>query len=324
MMAAAVVALSACASRPPLLPEWVATTAVPVELSDTPFFPQDAYQCGPAALATVLGQAGIEASPDVLADQVYLPARKGSLQVELLAATRRAGRIPYTIDPQPQALFAELAAGRPVLVLQNLGLPGLPAWHYAVVIGIDVSADSIILRSGTERRKLSPARHFLRTWRLAGHWAMVVLRPGELPAGPDRERYLHATALTEPYLTPAARGAAYRAALQVWPDDSTARFGRAFALQAAGDTAGAEHAYRALLDGEPRHVAALNNLAEVLAARGCYGSARETARRALQIARVDAPGLLAAINDTLRGIPQQPDGAACAGGGVNPRSLELR
>ena len=33
---------------------------------------------------------------------------------------------------------------------------------------------------------------------------------------------------------------------------------------------------------------------------------------ALQIAGVDAPGLLDAINATLRDIPQQPDRAACA------------
>ncbi|MCB1785195.1 MAG: PA2778 family cysteine peptidase [Gammaproteobacteria bacterium] len=312
VLLAAAVALSACASRPPLLPEWVAAGAAPVELSDTPFFAQDAYQCGPAALATVLHRTGVDASPDALAEQVYLPGQKGSLQVELLAATRRSGRIPYAIDPRPQSLFAELAAGRPVLVLQNLGFTWMPAWHYAVVIGFDLSSDSFILRSGTERRLLSPARSFLRTWRLAGHWAMVVLRPGELPAGPDRERYLHAAALTEPYLTPAARGAAYQAALQVWPDDATAHFGSAFALHAAGDLADAEHAYRELLDRQPRHVAALNNLAEVLAARGCYGAARKLARRALQIAGVDAPGLLDAINATLRDIPQQPDRAACA------------
>ena len=43
------------------------------------------------ALATVLGAAGIGRTPEQLAPQVYLPQRQGSLQVELLGASRRAG-----------------------------------------------------------------------------------------------------------------------------------------------------------------------------------------------------------------------------------------
>ena len=89
-----------------------------VELSGTPFFPQEEYQCGPAALATVLNVAGVAAAPDDLVDQVYLPKQHGSLQIELLAATRRADRIPYRFEPTLVALRAELDAGRPVLVLQ--------------------------------------------------------------------------------------------------------------------------------------------------------------------------------------------------------------
>jgi hypothetical protein len=42
------------------------------------------------------------------------------LQPELLGATRRHGLIPYVLAPDPSALTAELAARRPVLVLQNV------------------------------------------------------------------------------------------------------------------------------------------------------------------------------------------------------------
>ena len=48
-----------CASTPQTN-ELLATRGGPkhsVELTDVPFFPQMAYQCGPAALATVLGSA---------------------------------------------------------------------------------------------------------------------------------------------------------------------------------------------------------------------------------------------------------------------------
>jgi tetratricopeptide (TPR) repeat protein len=311
VLAAATLLLSACATRPPLLPAVLPPGAPGLELGDTPFHPQDAYQCGPAALATVLQAAGVDMGPAALVDQVYVPDMQGSLQVEMLAATRRAGRIPYLIEPQPRALFAELAAGRPVLVLQNLGLRLLPVWHYAVVIGADSASDTVILRSGTERRRLSPVRFFLRSWELADNWAMVVLRPGDLPVDAERRRYLQATALAEPYLAPPARAEAYRAALRLWPEDATAQFGLAFAHQAAGDMAAAERAYLELIGSAPRHAAAYNNLAGVLAARGCYAAARRAAGRAAEIAAVDAPGLSETIDDTLQRIPTLPDGPAC-------------
>ena len=40
---------------------WPADVPPRIELADTPFFPQDDYQCGPAALATLLGASGIDA-----------------------------------------------------------------------------------------------------------------------------------------------------------------------------------------------------------------------------------------------------------------------
>ena len=105
-IAGVLIALAACASRQPVLPPSTPQDTDPVELSNTAFFPQDEYQCGPAALATVLHSAGVAAQPDALAKQVYLPARRGSLQPELAAATRRAARVPYLIPPNLQALRA--------------------------------------------------------------------------------------------------------------------------------------------------------------------------------------------------------------------------
>jgi hypothetical protein len=102
----------------------------PVELSDTPFFPQKKFQCGPAALATLLQMSDVPVVPAELEKQVYLPKRKGSLQAELLAAVRRYDRLPYVLQDTFTALAAELAAGNPVLVLQNLGFSFSGCWSY--------------------------------------------------------------------------------------------------------------------------------------------------------------------------------------------------
>jgi tetratricopeptide (TPR) repeat protein len=278
-----------------------------IELSDTPFFPQEEYQCGPAALATVLEAAGVAIAPSDLVDQVYLPTKHGSLQVELLAATRRADRIPYLIEPTLFALRAELDADRPVLVLQNLGLGFLPVWHYAVVVGLDPAVDSVILRSGIERRKQSHVIDFLRSWKMAGNWGMVILNPGEMPASTTPRRLMAAVAQAEPMLSIPSRKRAYRTALDRWPGNITARFGYAHALHTAGELTAAENNYRAIINKYPRHAAALNNLAEVVADRGCYAQATAIAQRALAIATEEQRALVGPINDTLHGFPKSRD-----------------
>src|SRR5215212_8494513 len=89
--------LAGCAPLVPqtmgLRTEWPAGVAQRVELTAVPFFPQEDYQCGPAALATVLKHSGVDVTPDPLVSQVFLPARQGSLQLEMLAAARRYGRV---------------------------------------------------------------------------------------------------------------------------------------------------------------------------------------------------------------------------------------
>jgi len=163
-----------------------------VELNSTPFHPQTHYHCGPSALATVLGSSGLDISPERMAREVYLPGRKGTLQLEIIAAVRRHGRIPYQLDGNLQAVLTQLYEELPVLVLLNQGIDVFPAWHYATVIGYQPGTDSVILRSGTDYRLEMPRRRFENDWKKAGYWSLVVLHPGQFPASVDMDRYLDA------------------------------------------------------------------------------------------------------------------------------------
>jgi hypothetical protein len=110
-----------------------AVTVPPIQLTDVPFFPQQAYQCGPAALATLLSWSGRPITPDLLVPEVYVPGRKGSFGVEMVATARRHGRLMYPLSPTMEGVLAALEQGYPVLVLQNNGLSMYPVWHFAVV-----------------------------------------------------------------------------------------------------------------------------------------------------------------------------------------------
>ena len=256
--------LSGCASIPEAVRELDAS-AGRVELEDAPFYPQQRYQCGPAALATVLTMSGTNISLPAIVDKVYLPEKSGSLQVELMAATRTSGRLPYVIDGTLSAVWNELAAGRAVLVLQNLGVAAIPRWHYAVVVGIDPQQREVILRSGTDRRRITATKTFLRTWRRGDYWAVVVLRPGEMPANVDQGRYFETIAALEQAGELDEAAVAWQTALRVWPGSSAALFGLGNVRFASGQFAEAEEFYRRLLARDDRLLVARNNLALALA-----------------------------------------------------------
>lgn len=296
--------LGGCASQA-VLPAYLADgRPQAVELSATPFFPQEEYQCGPAALATMLTAAGAAVTPNELTPLVYLPARKGSLQTELVATTRLYQRLPYVIDGDFSALIAELADGRPVLVLQNLGVSWYPLWHYAVVIGYRADTDQLLLRSGTTQRQQTSSRRFLNSWARAGNWGLVVLKPGQLPARVDAERYLKAVATLESSGHYAAALPAYQAALRRWPTDARARFGVANSLLGLARAKEAIHYYRQLLASQPNDAAALNNLAEALAAAGCRDEAIATIKRALAVPDLP-PALAPALEKTRTELRQR-------------------
>lgn len=260
----------------------------PVELKAVPFFAQTQYQCGPASLAMVLNWAGIPVTPEELAPQVYLPERQGSLQVELLSAARRQGRVPYVLAPQLEAVVAEVAAGNPVLVLQNLGYSWYPRWHYAVVVGFDLPNAEIVLRSGVEARHVLSVQLFERTWARADHWAVVVSSPERLPQTAEELPYLRSVATLERVKRHAEAAAAYNAALQRWPTSLGAHIGLGNSRYAVGDLAGAEAAFREALEAHPDSAVVLNNLAQTLADRGQLAQAQPLAVRATQLEPANA------------------------------------
>jgi tetratricopeptide (TPR) repeat protein len=257
-------------------------TPVAAEIAAAPFFPQEEYQCGPAALAMALTHAGRATTPEALVPQVYLPARKGSLQAEMLATARRHGTIAYLLAPRLEDLLQEISAGSPVVVLQNLALDWAPQWHYAVAIGYDLNAREIVLRSATTRRLAMALDTFERTWARSGRWAMLALPPERLPATASETSYLAAAAVLE-RVAPAAARRAYETALARWPASAAARIGQGNAAYAMRDLEGAAAAYARATRDHPGAADAWNNLAQALRELGRREEALAAARRAVEL-----------------------------------------
>lgn len=275
--------LAGCATLD--IDRWTPPPELPshVELEAVPFFAQLAYQCGPATLAMALRTTDVATTPEILTPQVYVPGKRGSLQLELLAAARRHGRIPYVLKPELGDVLREIAAGQPVVVFQNLAFAWYPKWHYALAVGYDVTRGEIILRSGRERRHVISLRTFERTWRRAGAWAMVLTAPGTIPATAGELPYLETLVDFERQADAAAAARGYHAATQRWPQSLGAWLGLGNQRYAQGDRSAAAAAYRAAVTHHPQAAVAHNNLAQALADLGQLAEAEIAAQRAVAL-----------------------------------------
>jgi hypothetical protein len=288
----ALAALAACASPDlPAAPSAERATAAGsgaeplparAEVAGVPFHAQTENHCGPASLATVLGWSGLPAQPEDVAGLVLTPGRDGALGHDLVAAARRADRLAVPVAGV-EPLLAELAAGHPVLVLQNLGLDWYPQWHFAVAVGYDLEAGTLTLRSGEEERQVMALATFARTWERADQWGLVVLPPDRLPASAGEEAVLQAAFGLEQAGSHQAAVAAYGAALDRWPGSLAALIGLGNARYGAGQLLGAEAAFRTAVSFHPEEAAAWNNLAHVLAEQGELAEALAAAKRAVDL-----------------------------------------
>lgn len=280
---AAMLCLGGCIS----MPQSEALRAAPpqdlparVELTGVPFHQQYDFLCGPAALAMVFNAAGVPGDVESVTPLVYLPGREGSLQAEMLGATRRSGLVAYPLAPSLEDLLREVAAGTPVVVLVNFSFKAFPVWHYAVVAGYDLDKRELIVRTAGRSRDLWSFSFLEFLWQDGGDWSMLALPPGRLPATAHEADFATAVAALEQAGRPREARESYRALLARWPDNLVGLIGLGNTEYTLKDLAGAEHAFRRAGEAHPQSAAAFNNLAQVLAESARLPEAEQAARRA--------------------------------------------
>ena len=255
-------------------------------VSDVPFYPQKDKFCGPASLAMAVTWAGRPVNQDEAAKMTFTPGRDGTFRTDMSTAALRYGRLPVRLR-NLDAVLKELAAGRPVIVFQNLGLSIWRVWHYAVLTGYDLDHNAITMHSGKDDAETIGIHLFERTWHRADSWAIVVLPPDTLPVAAEERDVLEAAAGLERVKNYAGAASAYHAIATRWPRNWAARFGLGNVLFAQNEFAAAEAAYRQALAIRPEEADIWNNLAYALAHQGRKHDAIEAARRAVASASGD-------------------------------------
>jgi tetratricopeptide (TPR) repeat protein len=196
----------------------------PVRIEGVPFIDQAAGQCGPATLTMALNFQGKKVQVEELSSQVYTPGMKGTLQTDMITATRRQGLIAIPINDL-ESLFKEVRAGHPVIVFENLALSWWPQWHYAIVFGYDLSRETVLMHSGPEKNKEWDIRKFERSWKLGDYWGLVVLTPEELSASANELTHANAAVGLEQMGRKEEALIAYKMMLNRWPTSLTALIG---------------------------------------------------------------------------------------------------
>lgn len=239
--------------KPGNLPQRAYVTAMPSNPDLTALSGMDDMGTG-VVMAIALRSTGQSITPAMISAQLKRGGgQPGNLQSGLVAAVRHYGRLAYPVHGI-EGVLREVAAGRPVVVLQDVGPVSIePKWRYAVVNGYDLSSGEVMLASSDGVRKTMPLRQFERSWAAAGRWGLVALKPGDMPANADRTDYLLAVAGLARDGSPWEAAIAYDSALSLWPDSPEAFIGLGNSLAALGDRKGAAECFEAAskLTAEP-------------------------------------------------------------------------
>ncbi|MGH7266047.1 MAG: PA2778 family cysteine peptidase [Candidatus Rokuibacteriota bacterium] len=146
-------------------------------ITNVPFIAQEAYQCGPAALAMVLQYHGAAVGQEEIARAIYLPSVRGTLNLDLEFYARRRGFAARSFAGTLARVKEEVRRARPLIVFQDVGLPGYPVPHFAVVVGYDDRTGSLVLHSGPTAYRVVSYDRFERTWGRRA-WTLLVTPPG--------------------------------------------------------------------------------------------------------------------------------------------------
>jgi hypothetical protein len=237
-------------------------------------------------------------SLEELDKRTLIPAKGGTLQVELIAAARANGLLVYPLEPDFDLLFMELKANHPVIVLVNRGLSWYELWHYAPVTGYNMESQTVLMHFGEKPNEAVPIETFAAIWKRSGNWGVVLLPPDKLSASATPKKYLQSAYDLEKTGMVNEAIIAYKSALNRWPQDIPILFALGNAYYRANQISRAEERYREILLIDKTHPLALNNLADLL----CRTNRGDEALRVIDMAETTDTKIISIINTTRQEI----------------------
>jgi TolA-binding protein len=246
-------------------------------IENVPIQKWDIKSCGAGSLSSVLQHHGDTMTMDQW--QEKLPkTRGGVMSIDMVLAARERGFDAQLVTGDRDLVEAELLAGRPViLMMQVIQAPwkGYDFFHYIVLDGYDPSRRIFRIQFGDGHTRWLLMEAFEHAWSQT-KFATIVIRPHD----PNAEALRAAVRLEEEgKLALAAH--AYREILQKDPKSTLAWTNLGNVEVQAGRRAAAEEAFRKALELDPDSADTLNNLAWLLYEDKRMEEAEPIARKAV-------------------------------------------
>lgn len=141
-------------------------------LKSVPFYPREEYQCGPAAMASVLNYQGVKTTPEEIAAAIYSKSARGTLNFDMVLFSERKGLFARQYPGNLADLKHRIDKHHPLIVMVDNGFLIYRKNHFMVVVGYD--RDNIIVHSGRKYFKPVPIDDFLDTWQKTNNWTLLI------------------------------------------------------------------------------------------------------------------------------------------------------
>ncbi len=153
-----------------------------VMIPNVPFFSQEAYQCGPTALAIVLDYwhrktaSGKWVTPDEIASRIYSPSARGVLGLDLELYARKQGFETRQYAGTMEDLRHNVNEGVPSIIFVDYGLSVYEVHHFMVVTGY--ARDGFVVNSGRRENQFISEGELEKIWKKNGYWTLVLKPSG--------------------------------------------------------------------------------------------------------------------------------------------------
>jgi len=147
-------------------------------IDDVPYFEQDDFQCGPAALATAINywyarqKSGKQLSIDTIVAAIYSPNARGVLGLDLETYAIRLGFNIVRLQGEISGIKRSVDDRTPVIVLVDYGGAFHQQNHFMVAKGY--TDDGVIFNSGRKEDDLIPNDTLQRIWKKTNFWALII------------------------------------------------------------------------------------------------------------------------------------------------------